>query len=73
MPQAHTARASPFPQPSTSASLAHPTPRRGGLSLLTDVTQRLDTHTPTTDYKTRDVSGGEWHAPPPPPPSPVSW
>ncbi|KFZ09011.1 hypothetical protein V502_08992 [Pseudogymnoascus sp. VKM F-4520 (FW-2644)] len=72
MPPTHTARTSPFPQPSTTTSLAHPTPRRA-LSLLTDVAQRLDTHTPTADYKTRDVAGGEWHAPPPPPPSPVSW
>ncbi|KFX97824.1 hypothetical protein O988_04665 [Pseudogymnoascus sp. VKM F-3808] len=72
MPQTHTARTSPFPQPSNSTSLARPTPRRS-LSLLTDVAQRLDTHTPSTDYKTRDAAGGEWHAPPPPPPSPVSW
>ncbi|KFY35162.1 hypothetical protein V495_08052, partial [Pseudogymnoascus sp. VKM F-4514 (FW-929)] len=72
MPQTHTARTSPFPQPSNSTSLAHPTPRRS-LALLTDVAQRLDTHTPSTDYKTRDATGGEWHAPPPPPPSPVSW
>lgn len=72
MPQTHTARTSPFPQPSNSTSLAHPTPRRS-LALLTDVAQRLDTHTPSTDYKTRDAAGGEWHAPPPPPPSPVSW
>ncbi|OBT50007.1 hypothetical protein VE04_10180, partial [Pseudogymnoascus sp. 24MN13] len=66
MPQTHTARSSPFPQQPQPTSLAHPTPRRG-LSLLSDVTQRLDTHTPTADYKTRE---GEWHAPPAPPPSP---
>lgn len=72
MPSTHTAPFAIIPQP-TRPSLVHPQPRRVPLSLVTDLTLRLDTqNVPSYSYKTR---GGdrEYRTPPPPPPSPISW